>query len=68
MLRPLASAHNIKPRRASPIHQLRNQSRLVAVRHAVNDPCFLRFARQERAGQDVGFDIDHDDVLLVLAA
>ena len=67
MFRPLPSADNVEPGRPRPVDKLRDQSRLVAVRHAVDDSSLLRFASQERTGEDVGLDIDHNDVLFVFA-
>ena len=46
-----------------PIDHLGNQRRLVAVGHGIDHVCLARPAGQQRTGQRVGFDIDHDDVL-----
>ena len=45
---------------------LADQGRLVAPRQTVDDAGGPRLAGQQRPGHDIGFHIDHDDVLAVL--
>lgn len=68
VLGALSGAHNVEAGRARPVHHLGDERRLVSVRHRVDDAGLARLPGQERPRQDVGLDVDHDDVLLVLAA
>ena len=52
-----------KAGRARPVDHFRNQRRLVAIGHGIDDAGLARLAGQKRSGQRVGLDIDHDDVL-----
>ena len=58
----LAGGDDLKPDGAGPVDLLADQRRLVAVGHGIDDLHLGRLAGQQRAGQDVGFDIDHDHV------
>ena len=50
-------------RGARPVDHLGNQRRLVAVSERIDDASGARLAREPGAGQRVGLDIDHDDML-----
>ena len=62
VFRTLAGGDDLEAARPSPIDLLADQGRLVAVGHAVDGARGFGFACQQRAGQHVGFDVDHDDV------
>ena len=52
-----------KAGRARPVDHFRNQRRLVAIGHGIDHAGLARLAGEQRAGQRIGLDIDHDDVL-----
>ncbi len=68
VLGALARGHDFEAAGARPVHHLADQGRLVAVGQRIDDAGLARAARQQRAGQRVGLDVDHDDVLAVFAA
>ena len=59
----LAGGDDAKARRARPVHHLGGQRRLVAIGERIDHAGLARFLRQQRPGQHVGLDIDHDDML-----
>ena len=59
----LAGGDDAKARRARPVHHLGGQRRLVAIGQRIDHAGLARFLGQQRAGQHVGLDIDHDDML-----
>ena len=64
--RALAGRDDLEAAGARPVDVLADQRRLVAPGEAVDHAGGLRLARQQRPGQRVGLDVDHDDVLAVL--
>ena len=48
---------------AGPVHHLGGERRLVAIGERIDHAGLARFFRQQRSGQYVGLDIDHDDML-----
>ena len=68
VFRALPGADDLEARRARPIHKLRDQRRLVAIRERIDDAGFGCPARQQRPDQRVGLDINHDNVALVTEA
>src|SRR5918993_1825787 len=58
----LAGADNREPACPGPIDLLANNGRLVAVSQAVDETGLAGFVGQERTGDHIGFDIDHDYV------
>ena len=67
VLGALAGGDDFKSRRARPVDHFANQCRLVTVGQRIDDARFGRAPRQQRPGQRIGLDIDHDDMLAVLA-
>ncbi len=63
VLGALPGADHLQPDGAGPVDQLGDERRLVARGHRVDHPGLGRPARQQRPGQHVGLDVDHDDVL-----
>src|SRR5438874_13395243 len=59
----LAGGDDAKAGGARPIHHLRGQRRLIAVGERVDHAGLARFLSQQRPGQHVGLDIDHDHML-----
>lgn len=51
-----------------PIDHFRDQCRLISIGHGINDAGFFGLAGQQGTGQNVGLDIDHDNMLLMFAA
>ena len=68
VLGPLAGANNLETGGAGPVNHLSDERRLVTVSHGVDNASLLGTAGQQRASQYVGLHVDHDNVLLVLAA
>lgn len=68
MLGALAGADDLKACCPRPVDHLGDQGRLVTVRHGVDNAGLLGLPRQKRPAENIGLDVDHDDVLLVLAA
>ena len=64
--RALAGRHHLEARRARPVDMVGDQRRLVTPGERIHHAGRFRLAGQDRAGDGVGFDIDHDDVLAVL--
>ena len=67
VLGALAGADHLQADRARPVDQLGDQRRLVARGHGVDHTGLGGAAGQQRAGEHVGLDVDHHDVLAVLA-
>ena len=59
----LAGGDDAKAGRARPVHHLGGQRRLVAIGQRIDHAGLARFLGQQRTGQHVGLDIDHDDML-----
>ncbi|KAG1244689.1 hypothetical protein G6F65_021656 [Rhizopus arrhizus] len=68
VLGAFARRHHFKAGGTRPVHHFADQGRLVAVGQRIHDARLARAARQQRAGQRVRFDVDHDDVFAVFAA
>ena len=68
VLRALAGGDDLEARGAAPVDHLADQRRLVAVRERIDDAGLARALREQRAGERVGLDVDHHDVLAVRAA
>ena len=66
--RPLAGRRHLEAAGARPVDELADERRLVPVGQGIDDPRFLGAARQERPGQGVGLDVDHDHVASLAAA
>ena len=66
--RALAGGHDIEAGGPGPIHQFANQRRLVAISHGIDDSSLFGLFRQQRPDQDIGFDVDHDDMAAALDA
>ena len=64
--RALAGRDHLEAGGARPIDMLADQRRLIAPGQRIDDARRLGAARQQGAGNRVGFDIDHDDVLAVV--
>ena len=64
--RALAGADHFEAGGARPVDMLADQGRLVAPGQRIDDARRLGLARQQGAGDGIGFHIDHDDVLAVL--
>ena len=60
---PFAGGDDAETCRAGPIHHLRRQRRLVAIGERIDHACFPRLFGEQRAGQHVGLDIHHHDML-----
>jgi hypothetical protein len=54
-----------EPAGPRPVDVLANQRRLVAPRQRVDDSGLSALPRQQRSGQGIGLDVDHDDMLAV---
>ena len=63
VLGALAGGDDLEPAGARPIDQLAGQRRLVAIGQRIDDALRPRLLGQQRPGQHIGLDIDHDDVL-----
>ena len=63
--RALAGRDHLEAAGARPVDVLADQRRLVAPGQRVDDAGGLGALRQQGAGQRVGLDVDHDDVLAV---
>ncbi len=63
--RALAGGDHLEAAGARPVDVLADQRRLVAPGEAVDDARGLRLARQQRTGERIRLDVDHDDVLAV---
>jgi hypothetical protein len=63
ILGSLAGGGDLEAARARPIDQFAGQRRLIAIGERIDDPAGPRLLGQERPGQHIGFDVDHDDVL-----
>ena len=64
--RALAGRDHLEAAGARPVDVLADQRRLVAPGEAVDHARGLGLAREQRAGERIGLDVDHDDVLAVL--
>ena len=58
----LAGRGDGEARRARPVDHFGDQRRLIAIGHGIDHACRARLAGEQRAGERIGFDIDHDDV------
>ena len=63
--RALAGGDHLEAAGARPVDVLADERGLVAPGQRVDDARLARLARQQRPGQRVGLDVDHDDVLAV---
>ena len=63
--RALAGGDHLEAAGARPVDLLADQRRLIAPGQAVDHAGGLGLAREQRPGQRVGLDVDHDDVLAV---
>jgi len=61
--RTLAGGDHSEAGGASPVDQLGGQRRLVAIGHRVDDAGRASLGGEQRSGEDIGLDVDHDDVL-----
>ncbi len=59
----LAGGRDLEARRARPVDHFGNQRRLIAIGHRIDHAGRARLAGELGAGQRIGLDIDHDDVL-----
>ena len=59
----LARGDDTESDRARPVHHFRGQGRLIAIGERIHHPGAAGLVGQQRSGQHVGLDIDHDDVL-----
>ena len=57
----LAGGDDLEAARPRPVDLLGDQRRLVAIGHRIDDALVARLSRQQRPGEHVGLDIDHDD-------
>jgi hypothetical protein len=58
----LAGGSNLKAAGPRPIDQLADERRLVAIGERIDDALRPRLLGEQRPGEHVGFDIDHDDM------
>jgi hypothetical protein len=65
IFRSLSGGDHGKAAGARPVDQLADQRRLVAVGEGVDHAGAARLPREKRAGEHVGLDVHHDDVLAV---
>ena len=63
VLRALSGGEHAEAAGTRPVHQLADQRGLVAVGQRIHHTGALRLARQRDAGQHIGLDVDHHDVL-----
>ncbi len=63
VLGALAGRDDAETDGARPIDDLGGERGLVAIGHGIDDAGLGRFLGQQRAREDVGLDVDHDDVL-----
>ena len=61
VLRALAGGDDLEAAGARPVDLLGDQRRLVAIGHRIDDALVAGFPREQRSGEHVGLDIDHDD-------
>ena len=64
ILGSLAGGDDLETAGAAPIDQLAGQRRLVAIGEGIDDVPRPRLLGEQWPGQHIGFDIDHDDVLV----
>ena len=62
----LAGGNDLETGGARPIDQLADQRRLVAISHGVNQALGPGLFGKDRPDHDIGFDINHDDMFVVL--
>jgi len=63
IFRALARRDDLETAGARPIDKLAGQGRLVAIGHRIDDALGTGLLGEERSGEHIGLDIDHDDVL-----
>ena len=61
VLGALAGGDDLEAAGARPVDLLGDQRRLVAIGHRIDDAPLARLPGEQRPGQHVGLDIDHDD-------
>src|SRR5262249_2235904 len=61
--RALAGGDHGESASPRPVDMVADKRRLIAPGEAVDHARSLRFAREQGAGERIGFDVDHDDVL-----
>ena len=59
----LAGGDDAETRRARPVHHFGGQRRLIAIGQRIDHAGLARFLGEQGAGQHVGLDIDHHDML-----
>ena len=64
--RALAGADHVEAAGARPVDMFGDERRLIAPGEAVDDARLFGAARKQRPGDDIGLDIDHNDVLAVV--
>ena len=67
VLGALARGDHLEAGGAAPVDHLADQRRLVAIRERIDDAGCGCLPREQRSCQRVGFDVDHHDMLPVLA-
>ena len=67
VLGSLARRHDTQPTSASPVDHFADQCRLVAIGQTVDKSCRLSLSCQQRSGQRIRLDINHDQVPPVLS-
>ena len=60
---PFTGGGDLKAAGPRPVDQLADERRLVAISERIDHSCGPRLFGEQRAGQRVGFDVHHDDVL-----
>ena len=62
----LAGRGDLEAGRARPVDEFADQRRLIAIGHRIDQALGTRLFSQDRSDHDVGFDIDHDHMLVML--
>lgn len=62
----LAGGDDLETGGAGPVDQFADQRRLVTVSHRIDQALGTGLFGKDRPDHDIGFDIDHDDVLVVV--
>ena len=58
----LSCCDHLEARGAGPVNEFANQRGLIPVGHGIDQAGLAGFRREQRAGENIGFHIDHDEV------